>query len=364
MILPHPERNSEVFMVSSSRPSGPAAAGALLLIAAVVGATGAAFAYTAGWLSPHETTAKTVVASLAPPDGPALGHRRNHAKGICFTGTFDANGAGQELSSTAMFAAGSYPVIGRFNIASPDLKAADPTVRLRGMGLQIAGPGGQVWRMAMIDPPFFPVGTPQGFFTLLKTPKTDTAGMAAFTAAHPEFVAFGAWAKSAPQTASYAEEPYNSINSFAFTNASGQRSVVRWSFQPVTPPVPVSPDDMKKLGPDFLEQDITNRVQSGPIRWNLVVTVANPGDPTADPSKAWPADRHSVDVGTLTVRQIEAEPNGPCRDLVYDPTMLPAGMSVSDDPFPAARSSAYRRSYDLRSAEDHDYPRTTTEASR
>jgi catalase len=31
------------------------------------------------------------VAALAPPTGPALGHRRNHAKGICFTGEFEAN---------------------------------------------------------------------------------------------------------------------------------------------------------------------------------------------------------------------------------------------------------------------------------
>jgi catalase len=33
-------------------------------------------------------------------------------------------------------------------------------------------------------------------------------------------------------------------------------------------------------------------------------------------------------------------------------------MRVSDDPFPAARSSVYRESYDLRAAEAKDYPRT------
>src|SRR6202051_1948360 len=94
----------------------------------------------------------------------------------------------------------------------------------------------------------------------------------------------------------------------------------------------------------------------------MVVTVANPGDPTADPSKAWPEDRRNVEVGTLTVQQIEPERDGPCRDINFDPTVLPTGIRTSDDPFPAARSSAYAKSYDRRTAEAQDYPRTTTGA--
>jgi catalase len=94
------------------------------------------------------------------------------------------------------------------------------------------------------------------------------------------------------------------------------------------------------------------------------VTVANPDDQTANPSKAWPDDRRTVQVGTLTVQQIEPEADGPCRDINFDPTVLPSGMRTSDDPFPAARSSAYAKSYDLRTAEAKDYPHTTTEAKQ
>jgi catalase len=36
-------------------------------------------------------------------------------------------------------------------------------------------------------------------------------------------------------------------------------------------------------------------------------------------------------------------------------------MRTSDDPFPAARSAAYRKSYDLRTAEAKDYPRTASD---
>jgi len=184
-----------------------------------------------------------------------------------------------------------------------------------------------------------------------------------FAGAHPEIVNFGAWAKSAPWTESYAEERYNSLNSFVFTDASGAENTVRWSLLPAAKPVPVAPEDLAKRGPDFLEQEIVERIRSGPLHWTMVVTVADPSDPTADPSKAWPDGRRSVEVGTLTVQQIEAERDGPCRDINYDPTVLPNGIRTSDDPFPAARSSAYAKSYDARTAETKYYPRTATEAT-
>src|SRR5580700_2275486 len=144
-------------MVESSKSPRAFRLGPLLFIAAVVGIAAIAFAYTAGWLSPHRLTPKKLVAALAPPGGPALGHRRNHAKGICFTGTFEANGDGSALSGAPVFAQGQYPVLGRFNLGTPDPDAPDATVRVRGLGLQISTQDGQEWRSAMINAPAFPV---------------------------------------------------------------------------------------------------------------------------------------------------------------------------------------------------------------
>jgi catalase len=138
---------------------------------------------------------------------------------------------------------------------------------------------------------------------------------------------------------------------------------VRWSFLPTATVVPVSPAALAAKSVDDLEEEITNRVQAGPLTWTMVVTLANADDPTADPSHAWPEDRRRVSVGNLIVQAIEPEPDGPCRDINFDPTVLPSGVGVSDDPFPAARSSAYRRSYDLRSAEGQYYPHTALKSS-
>jgi catalase len=350
-------------MTQPNRSPGRSVFGSLVLIAVVIGGGAAAFAYTAGWLSPQRLTPDKLVNAFAPPTGVALGHRRNHAKGICFTGTFEANGAGSALSRAQVFTRGQYPALGRFNLGTADANAPDATVRVRGMGLRISTPDGQQWRTAMIDAPVFPVSTPQAFYgLLLASASKDPNAMKTFAAAHPEIGGFDAWTKTAPWTGSYAEERYNSLDSFIFTDSAGGEKTVRWSLLPAAQPIPVSPDELAKRGPDFLEQEITERIRRGPLRWTMVVTIANPGDPTADPSKAWPEDRRTVEVGTLIVQQIEAERNGPCRDINFDPTVLPPGIRTSDDPFPAARSSAYAVSYDRRTAEASDYPRTATAA--
>ncbi len=352
-------RNSEGRMPEPHQVPARSASGSLVLIAVVIAIGAAAFAYTAGWFSPQRLTPDKMVVAFTPPTGVPLGHRRNHAKGICFTGQFESNGDGAALSQAQVFARGQYPALGRFNLGTPDPNAPDATVRVRGIGLQISTPDGQEWRTAMIDPPFFPVSTPEAFYDLLlASASKDPNAMKAFADAHPEITAFGGWAKTAPWMGSYAEERFNSLNAFIFVDNSGAEHAVRWSLLPGVQPVPVALDDLAKRPPDFLEQEIVERVRGGPLRWTMVVTVANPGDPTADPSKPWPDDRRTITVGTLTVQHIEAERDGPCRDINFDPTVLPRGVRTSDDPFPAARSSAYAKSYDLRTAEAKDYPRT------
>ncbi len=344
-------------------PSARSGFAPLVVIAVIVGAAGAAFGYTAGWFSPHRLTPDKLVDALASAKGPSLGHRRNHAKGICFTGVLEANGAGSALSKARVFVQGGYPVVGRFNLATPDADAPDATVRVRGLGLRISTPDGQEWRTAMIDAPVFLMSTPQAFYEFLRASQSkDPSAVPAVAAAHPELNQFLAWATSAPWTSSYAQDRFNSLNSFLFVDKAGATHAVRWSVVPTVPPEAIAPADLAKRGPDYLEQEIAERVRAAPQRWTLAVTVANPGDPTADPTKAWPADRRTVEVGTLVVQQVEAEPDGPCRDINFDPTVLPTGIRTSDDPFPAARSSAYAKSFDRRTAEAAAYPRTSAGA--
>jgi catalase len=119
---------------------------------------------------------------------------------------------------------------------------------------------------------------------------------------------------------------------------------------PETPFTPVT--DAQKAAKNFLDADLDQRLQSGPLRWHLIVTVAALTDPTNDATHMWPNDRQQIDAGTLVIDHETAQDDGPCRDITFDPTVLPAGIETSDDPLLAARSAAYSLSYNRRTREE------------
>jgi len=92
-------------------------------------------------------------------------------------------------------------------------------------------------------------------------------------------------------------------------------------------------------------------LHSHPLQWHLILTIGQPGDPTNDATLPWPPDRQHVDVGTLTINQVESEDTSPVRDINFDPLVLPNGIAGSDDPLLTARSAAYAQSFTRREGE-------------
>lgn len=114
-------------------------------------------------------------------------------------------------------------------------------------------------------------------------------------------------------------------------------------------------------GADFLEKDLVQRLSAGPLRWQLNIT-GEPGDPVNDASKAWYGDRKVVNAGTLVLESTQPQLNGECRDINYDPLVLPSGIEGSDDPLLAARSAGYANSYLRRTSEVNQLPNAKQEA--
>ena len=338
-------------------------AGSWALIAAVIALVVAAFGYVGGWLAPQRLTPKRLVDQLQDNAGTFAGYRRNHAKGVCVTGYFDSNGQAQPYSDAQVFAPGRTPVVGRFAIPGGNPYAPDSSVPIRSMALRFTQANGQQWRTGMNSMPVFPVATPQAFYEQLQaqqpdraTGKPDPAKLAAFFAAHPETAAFRAWAKTAKPSASFATESYWGLNAFVFVDAAGKRQPVRWRMAAETS---TAGDSTTKAGDaDYLAADLTQRLAQAPLRWHLLVTLANPGDPTNDATRTWPDDRRSIDAGTLVLDATEPQQSGPCRDINYDPLVLPAGIEASDDPLLPARSAAYADSYLRRTSEEAHLPGT------
>ncbi|MDF0732006.1 catalase family peroxidase [Pseudomonas entomophila] len=334
---------------------GVAKAVRLAAIGAGILALGAGFAYAAGWIGQPALTPQRIIDTFEAQAGHHPGYRKNHAKGLCVSGYFQSSGLAEPLSTARVFSQLRVPVIGRFAIGGANPYAPDAAVPTRSLAIQLSSDDGQVWRTGMNNPPVLAVSTPQGFYEQVlagspdpATGKPDPAKIQAFFAAHPESAAFRQWSASYKASDSFASTDYNSINAFRLIDAGGKAHPVRWRLEAQTPfaPLPAQVDDKQ-----LLQHDLQQRLAKGPLRWTLRLTLAEPGDPVDDPARPWPAERASIDAGTLVIERVDAPEQGACRDLNFDPLILPHGIEPSADPILAARSAAYSESFNRRSRE-------------
>jgi catalase len=334
---------------------GKAKALRLAAIGAVMLAAGAGFAYAAGWLGQARLTPQRIIDTFEAQAGHYPGYRKNHAKGLCVSGYFQASGQAASLSTARVFSQAHVPVIGRFAIGGANPFAPDTGIPVRSLAIELRSDDGQVWRSGMNNPPVLAVSTPQAFYEQVlagapdpATGKPDPARQQAFFASHPETAAFRQWAAGYKPSDSFASTQYHSINAFRLIDADGVAHPVRWQLEPQTgfATLPAQVDDKQ-----FLQHDLQQRLAQGPLRWTLRLVLAEPGDAVDNPTRRWPAERRSVDAGTLVLEHVDAPEQGACRDINFDPLILPKGIEASADPILAARSAAYSESFNRRSRE-------------
>jgi catalase len=330
----------------------------LAAIGAVLAGIVGLFAYAGGWLTPQALSPSSLINVFEKQNGPQPGFRRNHAKGVCFTGFFESNGRGEVLSKAVVFRPGRVLVIGRFALAGGQPYVADAPHTIRSMAVLFQLPNGEEWRIGANNIPVFPVNTAEGFYELLiasapdpATGKPDAAKMQTFLAKHPEAARALPLISEQSVASGFANSTYNSLNAFLFTNAEGVVTPVRWAMVPLQPFVPIDATDPGKANKNYLFDTLIADIHRQPLKWKLVVTIGQPDDSTKDATTAWPSDRAQIDVGTLTIDRVESEATSPARDINFDPLILPNGIKGSDDPILSTRSASYSQSFTRREGE-------------
>ncbi len=96
-------------------------------------------------------------------NGEYSGFRRNHAKGVCITGTFESNGEGVALSRAAVFPRGHVPFVGRFALAGGQPYVADAPHIVRSLAILFQLPNGEEWRTRQHQHSRLPGSYPTGF---------------------------------------------------------------------------------------------------------------------------------------------------------------------------------------------------------
>src|SRR3990167_2197549 len=248
-----------------------------------------------------EVTADQVVSALESTFGVIPGERRNHTKGTCAVGEFVGMPDAAVYSRSALFSGKRVPVIARFSLAGGNPNAPDTAKSPRGMALEFGLPDNELQHMTMLNTPVFGAAQPQTFLDLIvamkpdpATGKPDPAKIKAFKASHPDNLAQAAFLANNNPPTSYANSAYFGIHTFKFINRDNKTTYVRWRFVPQDGEKRLSDDELKSLPPNFLEHALIERTKRGPVRWDMLIALGEPGDTEDNPTIAWPEKRKTV----------------------------------------------------------------------
>ena len=282
------------------------------------------------------------------------GLRANHAEGIVVEGGFTPSAAGPGLSTAALFAGPEVPVVARFSNSTglPDLPDGDPRANPHGLGLRFQLADGSQVDVVTNSLAFFPVANGEQFLELLQAVAASGPDVAKptpverFMASHP--AAPKAFA-SVRTPASFAQEVYNGVDAFVLVDAAGKRQPFRFRLDPVAGAAHLGKEEAARQPPDFLSEELRARLAEAPVQFRLLAQLAQPGDPTADPTQPWPAERELVDLGMITLTTPTVDNAAAAGELMLLPSNLVDGIEPSGDPLIDARVNAYAVSFSRRS---------------
>ena len=115
----------------------------------------------------------------------------------------------------------------------------------------------------------------------------------------------------------------------------------RYQIVPVDGEQSLPEEQAAQLAPNYLMEELAQRVAAKPTKYKVLLQIANPEDVINDPTVVWPADRKLVELGTLIINRVVPEAKDIEKKLAYNPLILPDGIKPSNDPVLLYRPVAY-----------------------
>ena len=316
--------------------------------------------------SPHKlggpARVKKVLGAMEKHMNNVPGHKRGHARGIAFHGHFTPTPEIGALSTAELFHSGRIDVVVRLSNGGSSPYLADRVDGKRGnplgMGVRFALASGDHTSWTALNLAAFPPRTPDDFHAMVVNTRAALPGgsphplrMLAFLAPRIPRALPGikAAATLAPPE-SFATARFNGFHSYYLVDADGRRQAFRFRFMPVAGVANIDPKDDTLLPPQYVVSEIKQRVEQAPVAWKLVFQLAQEGDEIDDLRVLWPESRPQVVAGEIVIERLH-EDSEAVADWVFDPTRMPPGIELSDDPLLHFRSEAYWESHRRRSRE-------------
>lgn len=280
-------------------------------------------------------------------------NRAIHAKGIVLEGRFIPSSSAATLSKAPHFQSSAVPVTVRFSdfAGIPTISDTDALANPRGLAVKFHLPDGSETDLVIHSFNGFPSATTDEFRELLIAIGSSGPGVATptpadtYLATHP--VAKSFLETQQPPPVSYATLTYFGVNSYKFTNAQDQVVFGRYRIEPEEGNQFLSAEKVEKASPDYLADEIRQRVARAPIKFDLRVQISEPEDKIDDPSTAWPDTRRVADMGLIEITKVAPDNDAAERALLFLPAQLPEGIEPAD-PMIQFRNAAYVISYERR----------------
>jgi catalase len=204
----------------------------------------------------------------------------------------------------------------------------------------------------------FPVRTAEGLVEFLNALiATDPAGphpnaIEQFLGAHPAALTFMQIPKPIPT--SFARESFFAVSAFKFTKADGMSRYGRYRVLPVAGNEYLDEAEAAARSANFLFDEIKDRVAREPVRFRVIVQLAEDGDIVDDARVRWPEDRPQLAFGELSLPEIVPNNAGAQQHIIFDPIPRVDGIEASADPLFEPRANIYLMSgRRRRAAEQH-----------
>ncbi|MBI4902911.1 MAG: catalase family peroxidase [Acidobacteria bacterium] len=293
--------------------------------------------------------AQDLIATFDAAFGVHPGKRPAHAKGILLTGEFRAAKEAPSLTRAAHVQRESVRVAARFSNSTglPEIPDTHPQANPRGLAIRFYLADRVHTDIIGHSADGFPTRNGEEFLEFLRAvgasdpsrkPPSPTP-LELFLAAHPETLAFVQTPKPSPS--SFAHERYFGVTAFAFTNSDGVKRFGRYRFAPVAGVEHLDDAALQGKPADFLFAELRQRILAEPVRFEIKVQVAEPGDVVDNPTVHWPEQRQQIPFGTVTLTGVAEDDVAQQKHIIFDPIPRVDGIEPSDDPLLELRAAVY-----------------------
>src|SRR4029077_11458401 len=216
----------------------------------------------------------------------------------------------------------------------PTIPDTEPGAGPRGMAVKFHLPDKSVTDIVAHSFNGFPVATGaevRDLFLAIVASNPDSpkpTALDTFLSTHPATKAFVEAPK--PPPVSSGTLAYFGVNSFKFTNAKGTTTFGRYQLQPVGGVKVLTSEQLSKKGPDYLAEEIRDRVHHGPVKFKLLLQVAGPDDKIDDPTIAWPDSRKKVELGVFVISKVCKTGQAPEKQFFFRPGALAPVFETAD----------------------------------